>query len=157
MNSIHIQLTFTSADDRRPDPARVGAVARAAVAELRAAGYVVEPTYTGARGDVPFDILMQLVQRLHDSQPFLTEVVKLITPIVAALLAARGQPAAHQPPPQITVVVQLGHARVRVPTDKVQDDQWLLEQLLLADPTLTTTVAPDSRVAVGVEIAAPAR
>jgi hypothetical protein len=158
MNNTHIQLTFAGTADQPLDPALVAAVARESVAELRAAGYTVEPAYTGARGSVPFDIILQLAQRLHEGQPLLTEVVKLITPIVAALLTTRRKPvAANQSPPQITVVVHLDHARVVVPIDKAQDDAWLLEQLLAADPALAKTTVPESHVALDIQVAAPPR
>jgi len=153
VTNVHIQLTFVGAQGSTPDPALIGAIARAAVAALRSRGYQIAPVQNGARGAVPFDLIIQLAQSVHDNQAFLLELLKLIPPIMATLLAVRQLPAAAHQPPQISVVIQAGQACVPVPTDRADDNDWLLEQLLAADRDLIAGDMRSGRIAIHIQVA----
>jgi hypothetical protein len=151
---IPIHLSFVEADLKNRDPAIVNVVAHEAITALRGGGYTVHPVYTGTRGPVPFDVIMQVAQRVQDNKEFLIELVKLATPIVAALITwhqAYKKNNSDKTPP-LTVVVNIGSASVPILPDKVHDNAWLLEQLLRADPNLPTTITSESTLAVDVQV-----
>jgi hypothetical protein len=154
---LTIQLAFVDIDPHGTNAATVASIAREAVADLRAQGYTIQPIDTGARGAVPFDVIMEVAQRIYEQRELIKQLAELATPIITYLLATRPKKPASTPAAQskIDVTVQLGQIRIVIPPDKANDDDWLLEQLLQSDPNLPATITPDTQLTVNVQITPP--
>lgn len=156
--AIRFRIEFVAAEPQRPDPAALGDEARAAVDALRAAGYDVQPAYTGAMGGAEFYEQLRALAEGGAAHPAI--VLALITSVAAPIVSVLGErlkkpsaPAAPAtPPPPVIVIV--GGARTAVHNPQITGDE-LLRQLLAADPTLAERATPQTEVVI--RAAVPAR
>jgi hypothetical protein len=129
-----IRLTFADADPSTPDPAAVGALARAAVGALRASGESLAPDYTGTKGAA--EVFQWMLDAATVAGPFVTLSGFCLT--LAQLLNELRKlhekaPPAAPPPAPVTINIYYGSAPpIVLPGASTPTDAALLEGLLTA-------------------------
>lgn len=146
-----IRLTFADADPSTPDPAAVGALARAAVGGLRAAGESLAADYTGAKGAA--EVFQWMLNAATVAGPLITLSGMSLTlaQLLNEIRKLREKDQTAPPPQQITIVVRHEYVTATVRADAAPDADALLAQLLAeglpaqlnpADTTITVQVPP---------------
>jgi len=130
-----LQLTFISADPDEPDPAAVGATARAAFHGLRAAGEDVAPVYTGEKGAAEVFLWVlagsTVVQGLMALPEFALKVAQLLNEI-KKLRGDEPSPSTPLVAPPTIVVIRVGEQQTILRSDTAPTDAALLAALLAA-------------------------
>ncbi|PDW03441.1 hypothetical protein [Candidatus Viridilinea mediisalina] len=158
-DQLTVQIEFCDADATQPDPVRVAALADAALATLRAQGFVPQPVYTGAMGGDLYEVVRQLAEgAAANKDVVLALITGVAAPIAGALAARLGQRAAAKPaaPAPAAVVVIVEGVQVAVREPEITPDE-LLQRLLATDPALASKVSPATRAVVRVYTKADSR
>jgi hypothetical protein len=146
-DQLIIQIELLNADPALPDPASVSAFADDIVADLRAQGIDLQPSYTGAMGGDVYELVRQLAEGAAANKELVLALITGVAAPIAGALAERLKqhaaktPAAASPPPVI-VIVEDAQADVSEP-DIAPDE--LLRRLLAADPGLAQRVSSSTR------------
>ena len=158
---LAVQIEVVGADERNPDPAAVGGVAREIAGTLRDEGYAVSPAYSGRRDGTVYDVAVQVAQYIQDNKEVLAALAGVATPIIQLVAKKLGEkPAQKQPSPgkdqapPAEITVQVNGTVVRIDTTQVPSDAEVLEQLVLGTRDLATPIGPGSDVKISVSVPA---
>jgi hypothetical protein len=158
-DQLTIQIELLNADPAQPDPASLSAFAGDALADLRAQGIELQPSYTGAMGGDVYELVRQLAEgAAANKEVVLALITSVAAPIAGALAERLKQQAAKapaaSPPPSVVVLVEGAQANVSEP-DIAPDE--LLRRLLAADPGLAQNVSSSTRPIVRASVPGRAR
>lgn len=152
-DSLTFQIEMFDADPERPDPASVSAFADAALADLQAQGFALQPCYTGTLGGGVYELMRLLAEGAAANKEIVLALITGVAAPIAGALAGRLKqqtaPTPDAPGPSVTVIVEGAEATVSEP-DLTPDA--LLRRLLAADPTLAQKISPRTKPIVRVRV-----
>lgn len=152
-NVTRFRIEFVDADPQQADPALVGQAARAAIDDLRAAGYDVYPAYIGTLGGAEiYELLRTLADGAQANKDVVLALITSVAAPIAAALAERLKQSAKPAPPampaaQPSVIVIVGGTQTTVRDPQITGDE-LLRQLLAVDANLAERVTPQTDVVI---------
>jgi hypothetical protein len=148
---ITIQLEIVPEDEQQPDIADVEEVGRECVDYLRSNGYIVEPTYTGTKGNPIFDIVVQVYNVIHDNKELLAAAFTTASIVLQYLIKERDKRAeeekAQRPLLEITLYV---NGKAVSPDAEISSK--LVEQHQGVHPEGSQKVNPQNSVKIRVRV-----
>ena|GEM_PF-3498708 len=151
---IIIQLEIVAEDNQHPDIADIEEISREIVDQLRSSGYTIEPSYTGAKGNPLFDIIMHILNAVHSHEALIVAAFTFSSSILQVITKVRDrrdekEKARREP---LEIILEVKGKPIAIKTSDVHSATKLIELFQQTHSEVIKEVGSESDMKIKVRV-----